>query len=92
MGDFLLTTTCYITNNFGNRNVFVQQEIVFTIARFIRSCAGSQCQNSKQCQHNFFHAFSFLVKDTDTLYRTQYPHATIIMHFLPNEFYIHKPQ
>ena len=40
----------------------MQQEIVFAVARFVRTCAGGQCHNGKQCQHNFFHVFSFYQK------------------------------
>nr|DAH89046.1 MAG TPA: hypothetical protein [Caudoviricetes sp.] len=40
----------------------MQQEIVFAVTRFVRTCASGQCQNGKQCQHNFFHGFSFFPK------------------------------
>ena len=51
--------TCCCANPFGNGNVFVQQEIVFAIALFIMPHTGGQCQNGEQCQHYFFHGFSF---------------------------------
>lgn len=40
----------------------MEQEIVFAIARSVRTGASSQCHNGKQCQHNFFHVFSFCPK------------------------------
>jgi len=58
-----LATTSRIADNLGNRDILVQQEIIFTVARLVRTSASSQCHNGKQCQHYFFHFTSpFLQK------------------------------
>ena len=54
-GILLTAAAGRITNDFGNRNILVQQEIIFAVTGFIRTCAGRQCHNGKQRQHYFFH-------------------------------------
>ena len=39
--------TCCSANPFGNGNIFVQQEIVFTITLFIMPHTGRQCQHGE---------------------------------------------
>jgi hypothetical protein len=45
----------------------MEQEIVFAIARFIRTGACGQCKDGKQCQDNFFHIFSFCAFGTHVI-------------------------
>lgn len=53
-----LATTGRIADNLGNRNILVQQEIIFAVAGLVRTSACSQCHNSEQRQHYFFHLVS----------------------------------
>ena len=91
MWDFLLLATASCAANpFGNGNIFVQQEIIFTIARFIRTCAGGQCHNGKQSQNNFLHVFSFLGFWCTRIIFTTYNFCkSFILHFLSNLYANH---
>lgn len=55
MAPFDLATAGRVADDFGNRDILVQQEIIFTVAGLVRTRARSQGHNGDQRQDCFFH-------------------------------------